>query len=289
MSVHDENNATVYKCKNCNQRYTDHFSKEDIQKHTSGQCIRKTRVINIKTKEPYDVYCGRESLYYGLKESLFCNPFKIGQDGDRDEVLEKFKNYFYKRLGEDDRFNYELWKLKGRVLACWCVPEKCHCQIIADFLDKNDKKEEYWLKGVLDNIKKKRVAIVGSRNYNNRAEIYKYLDSKIDKIGHLVSGGCPSGPDRICQDFTKDRGLSITIHYPNWDRDGRGAGFIRNKRIVEDCDVLIAWQANKSKGTQNSINLARKLNKQVIVFEVEPDNAIKEPKICPQEDVDHYS
>ncbi|MDO8610080.1 MAG: SLOG family protein [bacterium] len=121
-------------------------------------------------------------------------------------------------------------------------------------------------------MNKKRVAVVGSRDYNDKFEIFKYLDTKIDKIGHLVSGGCPTGADSIAQIYAKERGLSITIHYPNWDKDGKGAGFIRNKRIVEDCDILIAWHANQSKGTQNSITLAQKLGKKVIIHNVEPDN-----------------
>ena len=133
----------------------------------------------------------------------------------------------------------------------------------------NKKSEEPWLRNILDDVKKKRVAVVGSRNYNNHAEIFKYLNSKIDKIGHLVSGGCPSGADNIAQIFAKERGLSITIHYPDWST-GKSAGFARNRKIVEDCQVLIAFTTG-SKGTQNSIDLATKLGKKVIIHKVEAD------------------
>lgn len=114
---------------------------------------------------------------------------------------------------------------------------------------------------------KYRIAVIGSRNYNNKEEIYKYLDSKIDKIGCLVSGGCPSGADSIAQQYAKDKGLSITIHYPDWSK-GKGAGFARNRKIVEDCQVLIAFWKDKSKGTEHTINLAKKLNKKVVIFEI---------------------
>ena len=152
----------------------------------------------------------------------------------------------------------------------WDRPICDFCKLEIPYGEK-EKHRSGICKGTLNDIKKKRIAIVGSRNYNNRSEIYKYLDSKLDRIGHLVSGGCPTGADNIAQQYAKDRGLSITIHYPNWERDKKGAGFIRNRRIVEDCDILIAWQANNSKGTQNSIDLAKKLGKKVIIHEVNPD------------------
>ena len=46
----------------------------------------KTTIHN-KYKEQYDVYIGRPSIYG--------NPFQIGKDGDRQQVVEKYKNYFY--------------------------------------------------------------------------------------------------------------------------------------------------------------------------------------------------
>jgi hypothetical protein len=116
---------------------------------------------------------------------------------------------------------------------------------------------------------KYRIAIIGSRNYNDFNNIYKYLDSKFDKIGHLVSGGCPTGADRAAEIYAKNKGLSITIHYPDWNL-GKSAGFQRNRKIVEDCEILIAWTTG-SKGTQNSLDLAQKLGKKVIIHKVEPD------------------
>jgi len=45
MSIHDENNATVYKCKNCNKYYTDHFSRESIEEHISGKCKSEDIIV----------------------------------------------------------------------------------------------------------------------------------------------------------------------------------------------------------------------------------------------------
>lgn len=91
-----------------------------------------TTVANVKTTQD-GIYCGRAC--YGRAESLWANPFKIGKDGDRDEVIERFRSYFYSRLTMDETFLERTLKLKGKTLLCWCHPERCHCDIIKEYLD----------------------------------------------------------------------------------------------------------------------------------------------------------
>lgn len=63
----------------------------------------------------------------------FGNPFIIGRDGDREEVIRKFREYFYK--------NKELRRLvrkelRGHDLLCWCKPLACHGDVIIEYLEK---------------------------------------------------------------------------------------------------------------------------------------------------------
>lgn len=92
-----------------------------------------TKVVNCKI-DKYDFYCGRPSIYG--------NPFEIGRDGNRDEVISKYKSYFYKKI-EDPFFNNQILKLKDKVISCWCKqPNKqvaCHLDIIANYLDNEIK------------------------------------------------------------------------------------------------------------------------------------------------------
>jgi hypothetical protein len=59
------------------------------------------------------------------------NPFLFPQDGDRATVIAHYKQYLewrpslLKRLGE----------LKGKVLGCWCYPDECHGDVLAEVLD----------------------------------------------------------------------------------------------------------------------------------------------------------
>lgn len=53
----------------------------------------KPRVLNFKVDGIPDgaVYIGRAMSRYGLKRSDFANPYTIGKDGTRAEVLAKFR------------------------------------------------------------------------------------------------------------------------------------------------------------------------------------------------------
>jgi len=90
--------------------------------------VPKTRVVNLKT-ERYDVYIGRG------RGSIFGNPFILGRDGDRTEVIGSFKRYFYNRLTLDDGFKAKVLELKGKVLGCFCKPLPCHGDVIVEYLE----------------------------------------------------------------------------------------------------------------------------------------------------------
>lgn len=117
------------------------------------------------------------------------------------------------------------------------------------------------------------IGIVGSRRRTSNKDqnslietLDKFLtESKVKKY-RLVSGGCPQGADAMAEFIAKSRGLTIIIHYPDWVKNGKAAGFIRNTSIAQDCDVLIAVVASdRTGGTEDTIKKAEKLGKPVII------------------------
>lgn len=62
------------------------------------------------------------------------NPFKIGIDGTRDEVIAKYREYI---LGRPDLLA-DLPELKGKALACWCAPKACHGDVLAELANALD-------------------------------------------------------------------------------------------------------------------------------------------------------
>lgn len=95
----------------------------------------KTTVVNIRTGAKYDVYCGRARGAFG---GTFGNPYVIGSDGDRTEVIRKFRIYFHERLGMDPTFRAAVEALRGKILGCFCKPLDCHCDVIIEWLESTD-------------------------------------------------------------------------------------------------------------------------------------------------------
>jgi len=82
-----------------------------------------TRVVHCK-KASYDVYIGRPSKWG--------NPFAIGEDGDREEVVAKYRRWI---LGQVSLLR-DLGEIEGKTLGCWCKPNLCHGDILAELADK---------------------------------------------------------------------------------------------------------------------------------------------------------
>jgi D-arabinose 1-dehydrogenase-like Zn-dependent alcohol dehydrogenase len=82
------------------------------------------------------VYIGRYNKQYNLPESKWHNPFVIGQDGTREEVIARYHGYL---LQQEQKHLVDciLHELKDKV--CWCKPEPCHGGVLAVYAD--NKKE----------------------------------------------------------------------------------------------------------------------------------------------------
>ena len=121
----------------------------------------ETKVVNVKvkcirpgyenlkewTENPNNIYIGRSGIVFvdnkrfPEKSSLFANPFKIGVDGTRDEVLQKYREYIKNELYKDEKLRKILLSYKGKNLGCWCHPEPCHGDILAEMIEIFDKDE----------------------------------------------------------------------------------------------------------------------------------------------------
>lgn len=73
----------------------------------------------VHKRQPHDVYVGRPSKWG--------NPFVIGRDGSRDEVVNKYAQY----ICETPRLLADIHELRGKRLACWCAPQRCHADVLA--------------------------------------------------------------------------------------------------------------------------------------------------------------
>ena len=60
------------------------------------------------------------------------NPFKIGLDGDRRDVLMSYTEYLIWLLESHKKGIADLAGLDRKTLACWCAPLACHGNILAE-------------------------------------------------------------------------------------------------------------------------------------------------------------
>ncbi len=59
------------------------------------------------------------------------NPFCIGRDGTRAEVIERYRRDLWRRIRTGEVDVDELAALDDRDLACWCAPLPCHAEVLA--------------------------------------------------------------------------------------------------------------------------------------------------------------
>lgn len=60
------------------------------------------------------------------------NPFEIGRDGTRGQVIDRYRSYI---TGRDDLLN-DLYQLRGLRLGCHCKPEPCHGDVLASLVNE---------------------------------------------------------------------------------------------------------------------------------------------------------
>ncbi len=109
---------------------------EELSKKKLVRYIKdKITFVSNKDKGDYfDTYIGRGTLWG--------NPYSIGHDGDREDVIRKFQYDFDRNyLKDGEKFKEKLILLRGHTLGCHCKPFDCHGDVLAQFLNEMDDGE----------------------------------------------------------------------------------------------------------------------------------------------------
>jgi len=113
-----------------------------------------------------------------------------------------------------------------------------------------------------------KLAVVGSRSIDSEKLVKRVLNAWRYIFGtpqSAISGGA-AGVDTIAEKWADSIGISIEVIKPDWEADGRSAGFKRNREIVSKCDMCLAIWDGESHGTEDDINISRELKKPLVVF-----------------------
>ncbi len=81
------------------------------------------RIVHNK-KEKYDILIDRTTKWG--------NPYVIGPDGNREQVIQKYRRWILTQL----QLIADLPELKNKVLGCWCAPKACHGDVLKELVEK---------------------------------------------------------------------------------------------------------------------------------------------------------
>lgn len=96
------------------------------------------QVVNVKTDGELIEQARREGRFVPVhRPFLFGNPFVIGKDGTREEVIEKYRGYV---LGSPELLE-KLPLLRGMVLGCYCAPLSCHAGVLVEMVKELEGKD----------------------------------------------------------------------------------------------------------------------------------------------------
>jgi hypothetical protein len=109
-----------------------------------------------------------------------------------------------------------------------------------------------------------KIAVVGSRGFDGAEKLCEILDLYIDQITDLITGGA-KGADRMAEEWAKAHNIPVTLYLPQ-PKYGKGQFSQRNKEIVDNCDYVIAFWDEKSKGTKHVMDLCQKRNKRLLMI-----------------------
>lgn len=125
----------------------------------------KPNVVNVKVKyirpkynnlkewmnDPDNVYIGRKGilllpdekgnkLRYPPQDSMWANPFKVANENERGDCIQKYKLYLQQKIDKGEITVSDLEKLNGKNIGCWCKePNKeigCHGDVIVEMFNK---------------------------------------------------------------------------------------------------------------------------------------------------------
>ena len=131
-----------------------------------------------------------------------------------------------------------------------------------------------------------KIAIVGSRRYENRRKIKEFVFKLKEEYGTdtiIVSGGCKTGADKYAKKYALELGLQYEEYPPFHEvhnlyctmpesRYGKEFSmknfFARNKIIANVSDMVVGFipEGIEANGTMNTISYAKKFEKKYVII-----------------------
>ena len=99
------------------------------------------------------------------------------------------------------------------------------------------------------------VIVAGSRNITDY-RIVKNVLGGLDWSIDLILSGHANGVDKLAERWARESGIEVNKYPAYWDKYGKKAGYVRNLKMAQRADALIAIWDGESKGTKMMIDIA---------------------------------
>lgn len=105
----------------------------------------------------------------------------------------------------------------------------------------------------------KTILVCGGRDYNDYARVAEVLGSLV--IGRIIHGGA-RGADSTADFYARRNKIPVSVFRADWSK-GRGAGFERNQRMLEENpDMVVAFPGGR--GTADMVMRAERAGVEVL-------------------------
>jgi len=115
-----------------------------------------------------------------------------------------------------------------------------------------------------------RVAVIGSRTADEHTAL-QIRDHLPPYTTQIISGGA-EGVDQAAKAVAAELGIPFREFLPDYAAYGKRAPLVRNDRIIEEADMVLAFWNGHSKGTQYVIAECIKKGKRVVYIPLEGEN-----------------
>jgi hypothetical protein len=107
-----------------------------------------------------------------------------------------------------------------------------------------------------------KVIIAGSRSITEFETVKAAIEASGFTISEVVSGAA-KGVDRLGEQYAAEHGISVKQFKPDWARNKRGGGLVRNKDMAEYADAAVIVWDGESKGAKHMADTMQQLGKPV--------------------------
>lgn len=115
-----------------------------------------------------------------------------------------------------------------------------------------------------------KVIVAGSREFDDYQFLKKKLDFLLMNVKEEIEivSGTARGADMLGERYANENNYNIISFKPNWNEFGKRAGYLRNEDMAKYANACVVFWMNKSKGSKHMIDIAKKYNIKLRIYEI---------------------